>query len=325
MADRWYAAIFGVVLGAMAGAPARAAPEGSLAGIAVRPPPLGGAAITAPPAVPEGFALIRPGLFRRGSPDDEPGHDADESPTHPVHVTRPFLIGATEVTRGDWRALLRAVPRRPPGCDDRCPVERVNWYEAVAWLNALSAVEGRPACYVLRGCEGLPGDGAFTCAGADFAGLDCQGYRLPTEAEWEYAARAGTQTTRYSAGDDEAALASVAWYAGNSQGRLRPVGGRAPNRWGVWDAHGNALEWVFDVYAPYRVLGLGPLRDPTGPALADLRRRDRKARGARVVRGGSFWSDVGSARAAERGGVLPDRALDGLGFRLARTWTGGDP
>lgn len=273
------------------------------------------------PRVPDGFVLIRPGLFDRGSLDTEAGHDRDEAPRHPVALSRAFIMGQTEVTRAEWRARLSALPAATAGCaDDDCPVDQITWYEAAVYANARSLAERLPTCYALSGCTAGVPIGHFWCEEVRFVGLDCRGYRLPTEAEWEFAARAGTTTSLW-VGADPAAVDAIAWHQGNSGGRLQPVRTRAANPWRVYDLQGNALEWVHDRYGPYPYALRGPLKDPVGADLRSLRRRDRDAPDARVVRGGAYWTEPERLRAAERGGHPPRARLPGLGFRLARTWT----
>ncbi len=206
-----------------------------------------------------------------GSPEGEKGRYDDET-LHEVTLTRGFWMGETEVPQGQWRALMGNNPSGDTGCGDDCPVGRVNWYEAVAFANALSSRVELDECYELATCKGKAGEG-LECGEVRFRGL-CRGYRLPTEAEWEYAARAGT-TTRYWSGDDEKDLARVGWYAGNSGNRSHRVTEKAaPNPWGLHDMHGNVWEWVSDWSGPY---SWREQRDPAGPPSGENR----------VIRGGS--------------------------------------
>ncbi|MDP7400247.1 MAG: formylglycine-generating enzyme family protein, partial [Lentisphaeria bacterium] len=159
-------------------------------------------------------------------------------------------------------------------CGDDCPVERVSWFDVVAFCNALSRAEGLEECYVIEGED-------VTWP----RGLDCTGYRLPTEAEWEYACRAGT-TTAYSWGNSIAA--SNANYTSSGINQTRDVGQYAANPWGFFDMHGNVWEWVADRYnATYPT---GSVTDPTGPASGSTR----------VLRGGSWYTAGTNLRSAGR-------------------------
>ena len=270
-----------------------------------------------------------PGEFMMGSPQDEPGREDNEL-RHRVRLTRPFIIKATEVTQAQWRAVAQREgwanpnPSHFGGCD-ACPVEMVYWWEAAAYCNALSRAAGLEECYVLEGCgERTPGEG-MECAGARWpAGLDCQGYRLPTEAEWEYAARAGTDGMFFGCEPDScspealatcdtpnADLADVAVYCANDPGRPAEVATHARNAWGLFDPLGNVWEWVWDRYAEdYGGLGDGDelAVDPLGPQ-----------EGERVVRGGSWNRQGRFSRAASRFGEVPGHRNGSKGLRPARS------
>jgi formylglycine-generating enzyme required for sulfatase activity len=234
-------------------------------------------------ACPEGFVLIEPGTFIMGSPTSEEDHNDDET-QHSVTITRAYCMKATEVTQGEWQSVMGSNPSNFRNCGANCPVEQVSWGEAAGYANALSRREGLPECY----------------AGSTFTGLGCKGYRLPSEAEWEYAARAGTTSSRYGN------LDSVAWYNRNSGSRTHPVGQKQPNAWGLYDMLGNVWEWTGDWYVAYS----GSASDPAGAAAGSFR----------VLRGGS-WSNGYAlrARAAFRGSDSPGVRGSYLGFRLVRT------
>jgi formylglycine-generating enzyme required for sulfatase activity len=257
-----------------------------------------------PPKPPRGFVLIPPGRFQMGSPDSEPGRFRDEGPVHEVTIHQPFFLKATEVTQGEWEALMGNNPSYFANCGDSCPVERVSWWDAVAFCNALSRKEGLEECYSLTGCRGTPGEGDFECTGVTFAGLSCKGYRLPTEAEWEYAARAGTNTPYYigTSPDD------AAWYGDNSGGQPHPVGKKQPNAWGLYDMLGNVGEWVQDWY-----------HDSYTGAPSEGSAWESPAGSDRVIRGGSWFGNARYVRAAYRNGAHPGGRAGSIGFRPARS------
>ena len=244
------------------------------------------------------FVGLSAGRFCMGSPEGV--GDDDEHPQHPVKVSG-FLLGKSEVTQEQWRAVVLAaqaandvdaamLDQTPSGFKgDKLPVEQVSWCSVTRFANALSRLDGRAPVYEIT-------DG---CAVRWLDGTD--GYRLPTEAEWEYATRAGT-TTAYATGDDEAALARAGWYYGNSGSRTHDVCTTPEKPWGLCDLHGNVFEWVWDGYSTY---GPGEVRNPRGGGDAP-----------RVLRGGSWDFGPGDARSARRVRLTPSYALGLLGFRL---------
>lgn len=234
-------------------------------------------------------AMVRipAGSFLMGSPEDEAGRWSDEGPRHRVTLARDFLLGATPVTAAQFETVMGDSPSRRH--DDRTPITGVSWFDAAKFCNRLSGHEGRRPAY------GFRGDDVILIEGAD-------GYRLPSEAQWEYACRAGT-STRYWSGNDETDLARVGWFHGNSD-TPQPVAEKPPNPWGLYDMHGNVWEWCHDRYGPYPG---GPRVDPQGPP-----------RGVyRVVRGGSFVYGARNARSAVRFWRHPAHRSRWLGFRLA--------
>jgi formylglycine-generating enzyme required for sulfatase activity len=247
------------------------------------------------------LVLIPAGEFLMGSPDSDKDANDNEKPQHRVRITRPFYLGAYEVTQEEYETVMGRNPSsfsaqgdgksRVSGQDTRRhPVEHVSWNDAIQFCNKLSEREGLKPYYQ---------------SGAGQQSVS-EGFHLPTEAEWEYACRAGT-TTRYSSGDDEKNLGEHAWYPGNSAGKTHLVGQKLPNAFGLYDMHGNVLEWCGDWYDD-RYYANTTVVDPAGPAQGTKR----------VLRGGCVWVDPSEARSANRVGVSPADRKGPMGFRVAR-------
>ena len=258
--------------------------------------------------VPSGWSCIPPtgpGGFLMGSPEDEVGRDNGEMEAEHQHVvvlTRPFMAMTSEVTQAEWEALMGAKEFEYEDCGATCPADSTSWLDAVAFGNALSKSRGLTECYLVDG-ESVTWP----------EGPDCEGYRLPTEAEWEYMARAGTSTP-YHTGASEEALARAGWYQGNWDGSSHTVGGKEPNSWGLFDVHGNVWEFVWDHEGLYPEPGAGgelpgPVVDPVGPQDGEFR----------IQRGGAAGNLAYNCRSARRTFTSPNHRAASLGFRLVRT------
>ncbi len=209
-----------------------------------------------------------------------------ERPVHFVNLS-PFMISNTEITHEQYKVVMGLNPSRFVGMANM-PVESVNWREAADFCNELSFMLGFSVCY----------DQDYNC---DFAS---NGFRLPTEAEWEFAARGGVDM-EYSFGDDAAGMTRNGWYVGNSENKPSPVAYKEPNKYGLYDMHGNVGEWCQDKFAFYNC---GAQNDPV------------KTVGAAVyVARGASWGDAANeCRSAARRAYFEDRAISTLGFRIVR-------
>jgi sulfatase modifying factor 1 len=225
--------------------------------------------------------LIPAGTFTMGSPATETDRQDNET-QHPVTISKPFYMQTTEVTQGQWKAVMGTEPWKGQGSVKEGPnnaATYVSWDDAIAYCKKLSEKEGKT-------------------------------YRLPTEAEWEYACRAGTET-RWSFGDDEKEFGDYAWYDKNTYdvGDKYPhqVGLKKPNAFGLYDMHGNVWEWCHDYYGRdyYKQ---SPEQDPTGPTSGSFR----------VLRGGAWYFFTRGTRSANRDRLDADVRYDNVGSRLVR-------
>ena len=222
------------------------------------------------------FKLIPAGKFTMGSND---GSDRDK-PAHQVTLTKPFKMGVHEVTQAQYEQVMKNNPSKVKGADH--PVVMVSWTDAMEFCRRLSELPAEKAAGNV--------------------------YRLPTEAEWEYACRAGT-TTQFSFGDDESDLGDYAWYDDNSDGKTHPVGEKLPNAWGLYDMHGNVREWCQDRFGDYPS---GSVTDPSGATSGS----------DRVYRGGSWYDYAGYRRSANRGRFRPSLRDINDGFRVCLSPSG---
>ncbi|ETR65674.1 MAG: sulfatase modifying factor 1 precursor, partial [Candidatus Magnetoglobus multicellularis str. Araruama] len=244
------------------------------------------------------FVLIKAGRFMMGSPSNEPGRVDDET-QHEVILTKDFYMQITEVTQGQWEAVMGNNPSRFKECGKNCPVEKVTWNDVQKFIKKINQMR----------------DGQ---------------YRLPTETEWEYAARAGSTSAFTNGGisqtncGEDSNLIKMGWYCGNScvsynngynrcslcintcEAGTHPVAKKMPNAWGLYDMHGNVWEWCSDWYGDYLSR---KVTDSTGPSSGSFR----------VLRGGSWSDDVLDNRSAKRSHNVPNWSFRDLGLRLLRT------
>ena len=226
-----------------------------------------------------GMVWCPPGKFLMGSPELEPERSVNET-QHEVTFTKGFWIARFEVTQEQWLAIMGNNPSQFTASGSQAPVEQVSWEEATEFCRKLTDAE--------RKAGKLP-------AGEE--------YTLPTEAQWEYACRAGTSGAYNLEG---ASLDELAWYGRNSGDKPHPVGHKKPNAWGLYAMHGNVWEWCLDWYGDYPK---GAVTDPTGPNQA----------GSPVNRGGGWSSGAWHCRSAIRSGNAPDGREIILGFRPVRS------
>jgi len=220
------------------------------------------------PGVSMDMVMIPPGTFWMGSPSSEPGRYSDEGPRHQVRLTRAFWFGLTPLTQRQWEAITGNNPSRFVGPDH--PVECVSWFECVQYCRLLSEHTGHQ-------------------------------FRLPTEAEWEYACRAGTLSA-FHIGPTESELAFCGWYHANTDYGTRPVGHKVPNAWGLMDLHGNVREWCQDIDYDYTMhLRVDPVYH---------------GEGERTLRGGSWYNSPEMCRSAFRFTMDPGSRGYGYGCRL---------
>jgi formylglycine-generating enzyme required for sulfatase activity len=222
------------------------------------------------------LVMIPAGEFMMGSPDSDKDADNDEMPQHRVRITKPFYLGKYLVTQEQWQNVMGSNPswfNRPKN-----PVDNVSWDACQVFLSKLNA-------------KSAAGGGKF---------------QLPSEAQWEYACRAGS-TTKYCFGDDESKLGEYAWYEANSGSKTHPVGQKKPNAWGLYDMHGNVWEWCQDWWKDgyYKK---SPVDDPTGPTRGS----------GRVLRVGGWFFPAGFCRSAARNFFEPGDRDFFVGFRVSR-------
>ena len=249
-------------------------------------------------AAPGGLVRVEGGTFQMGSNNG----DSDEKPVHTVTV-QSFSIGKYPVTQKEWFEIMGTTVRQQRdvankswllyGEGDNYPMYYVSWFEAVEYCNRRSVKEGLKPAYSGTGDN-------ITC---DWS---ANGYRLPTEAEWEYAAKDGSRDPMAYEYAGSNSVDSVAWYKSNSGNKTQPVGRKAPNSLGLYDMSGNVWEWCWDWYGDYSVEAQ---TDPTGASSGS----------GRVNRGGSWFSSAQGVRSADRSSDTPAGRASNLGFRVARS------
>ena len=242
------------------------------------------------------LVLIPAGPFSLGNTGSYEG-EYDEKPPVTIIISKPFYISKYEITQQQYKAVMGNNPSEFKG--DDLPVEQVSWYDALNFCNTLSKSEGLTQCYTINGTK-------VTC---DF---EANGYRLPTEAEWEYAAKAGTKTDFYSgkltySGNSpiDPNLDKIAWYSANSSNATHPVGQKAPNAFGLYDMSGNVWEWCWDRYAEYPSK---ETKDYQGPEIGTYR----------VYRGGGWRNLAWYCRSTNRDRNYLDDKNNSLGFRVVK-------
>jgi formylglycine-generating enzyme required for sulfatase activity len=280
----------------------------------VTPPP---AEITSAKGIE--LRLIPAGTFTMGSPETEADRYSDEI-QHSVTLTKSFYMGKYQVTQEQYQTVMGSNPSSftsavdgESGTPGKLPVEQVSWYDAIVFCNKLSISEGLSPVYSISGStdpttwgtvpisSNATWNAVVTVSGAN-------GYRLPTEAEWEYACRAGTTTAWYTGNTEDGTphLNTAAWYSNNAGSKTHQVGLKTPNAWGLYDMHGNVWEWCWDWFGDY---ASGAQTDPAGAVTGTYR----------VGRGGS-WNFVGqNLRSAFRSYYYPNYGYYALGFRLVRS------
>ncbi|HOY85321.1 MAG TPA: SUMF1/EgtB/PvdO family nonheme iron enzyme [Candidatus Syntrophosphaera sp.] len=254
-------------------------------------------------AIPNNFILVEGGSFQMGSNDD-----SDQKPVHQVTLSS-FWIGKYEVTQKEWQEVMGSNPSNWKG--DNLPVESVSWYAILKYCNLRSIVVGLTPVYSISGSTNPANWGDVpTSNNATWNAVTCNwsanGYRLPTEAEWEFSARGGTQSKgyKYSGSND---IGSVAWYYDNSGRKTHEVGTKTANELGIHDMSGNVWEWCWDWYDS-GYYAKSPVLDPRGAGSSSRR----------VLRGGSWLGNDFDWRVAFRNNSSPDNSYNEVGLRLAR-------
>ena len=262
-----------------------------------------------------GFVWIPAGIFYMGSPTTETGRDSDET-QHWVTLTKGFYMSKYQITQGQYFAIMEYNPSNYTVSTDgkgRLPVEGISWYDAIEFCNKLSEKYGLTPAYTIDKTYNSDPNNNSTYDTLKWLVTvipNANGYRLPTEAEWEYACRAGT-TTAWFHGDIDTGLEDYAWYSvnsgdngGSTNRKTHEVGKKLPNAWGLYDMHGNVEEWCWDWFGAYP----SDCEDYIGPSGGS----------SRMLRGGSCYASGQNLRSAYRYYVYPSYSNGSIGFRLVR-------
>lgn len=303
---------------------------------------------------PRFWSEIPAGTFMAGSPETEPCSANIAEAQVEVTLTHPFIMKKTKVTQGEWKAV--GYPNPEPRKDPELPFASANWFEALAFCNKISKLEGLDTCYDLSSCKGKIGsgcpeideDGSWKCSlnsntpkslyvcsenvrKYESDPYSCPGYRLPTRAEWEYAARAGTTTANYfgeiTTNDwdcyDDPAVSPIAWYCDNSNLQSQPVGQKQPNAWDLYDMFGNTKEWIDEVFTArdlaYNELKAGWNPENTEDHLTDPIGAPYDIDNRRGTSGCYYASEGCDCRSGKSSGSYYDMRRSSVGFRPVRT------